>query len=240
MTWSPTRAESAPLAGFVLPGNDFWRNPQAVTPCADLTEAGLNLRLERAVQFLKSAGYAWEVEPTIDTPGTGLLLPNGQPFPPISLLGPSEDVDVLQAKEAVWIETQAEYLGIPVSVDFVSPRDMRYQIFSSKIYDMAIVGWRLSLYPGYLCEWFGRQGQFDDNGTSLKSGCDALVVESDLDSAREHLFNIQSALVQELPFIPLYAGMTYDAYQNVEYPFKSVLGGFTSLYGTPSSALPSP
>jgi peptide/nickel transport system substrate-binding protein len=240
MIWSPTRIESAPLAGFVLPGNDFWRNPNAVTPCADLTEAELNLRLERAVQFLKSAGYAWEVEPTKDAAGMGLLLPNGQPFPSASLLGPSEDVDPLQAKEAAWIESQANYLGIPVTAEYVSPQDVRYRVFSSKIYDMAIVGWRLSLYPGYLCEWFGGQGQFNDNGAGSRSECDVLSVESDLDAAREQLFNLQSGLVQDLSFIPLYADLTFDAYQNVRYPFASVLGGFTSLYGAPASAIPVP
>jgi hypothetical protein len=54
------------------------------------------------------------------------------------------------------------------------------------------------------------------------------------------MFEVQAILDQELPFIPLYTGITYDAYQNILYPFESVLGGLSGLYGAPSFAVPVP
>jgi len=240
MIRSPGRSTSASIGGFVLPGNEFWRNPEAVAPCADLTDANLDLRVERAVDILKSAGYSWSVEPAPDVSGEGAVAPNGSPLSAFTLLSLSADYDALQAEEAAFIEGQAKRLGISVAVEYVSPQDIRYRVFSSGEYDMAILGWRLSLYPGYLCEWFGAQGQFDDGEGGLRSECEALESESDLDAARRRIFQIQSILARELPFIPLYAGVSYEAYRNIDYPFETALGGFTGLYGAPSYAIPSP
>lgn len=236
MIWSPASDQSAPLSGFVLPGNDTWRDPNSITPCADLTQSNPDLQLDRAVQFLKSAGYSWVVEPTKDTSGQGLIMPNGQAFPSIHFL--SQDVDSLQAHEAELIQTEADRLGIPLTVQYVTLQDIRYEVFSAENYDMAILGWRLSLYPGYLCEWFGGQGQFNFNEGNLKSECDALDIETDLQSARNHILNIQAILAEYLPFIPLYAEYDYETYGNIYYPFESILGGFDGLYGAPSFAIP--
>jgi ABC-type transport system substrate-binding protein len=103
---------------------------------------------------------------------------------------------------------------------------------------MAILNWNLSLYPGYLCEWFGGQGQFNYGSDRIKSDCEALNVESDLAAAQKDAFDIQAVLAQDLPFIPLFTDVHYDAYRNVHYPFESVLGGLGGLYGAPSYAMP--
>jgi len=63
---------------------------------------------------------------------------------------------------------------------------------------------------------------------------------SDLSSAQKDVDEIQSILVQDLPFIPLYSGLTYDAYRNIKYPFDSVLDGLSGIYGEPSLAIPAP
>jgi hypothetical protein len=210
----------------------------AVIPCADLTEANPGSQVTRAVQFLKSAGYSWSVEPTDESPGRGLILPDGQPFSSVVLLSLSKEIDPFQAHEAELIQAGAKHLGIPLSVIYVGPYDIHYAVFSTQNYDMVILGWKLSLYPGYLCEWFGGQGQFESNGTDLESVCDSLKVESDLQFARSHAFKIQSLLVDELPFIPLYADLDYEIYDDIYYPFQSVLGGFDGLYGAPAFAIP--
>jgi hypothetical protein len=103
---------------------------------------------------------------------------------------------------------------------------------------MAIVGWRLSDYPGYLCEWFGVGGPFENTASRLGPSCEALQMVSDLESARRQVFELQSILVEDLPFIPLHLERTYDAFQNVMYPFDEVWGGLSSLYGAPSYAIP--
>ena len=222
-----------PLSGFVLPGNDLWRNSQAVTPCSDFTDS--KSRLDHAVQVLRAGGYTWQVEPTIDTPGSGLSRPTGAALPPDILIfgdDPIEAQSVNRISDAAW------QLGFDIRVVPIHSVDVRYAVLSSKKYDMAILGWNLSLYPGYLCEWFGMQGQFDYGSDRLHSECEALAVESDLKAARKHIFEIQSLLASDLPFIPFYADITYDSYRNVHYPFETVLGGLGGLYGAPSYAMP--
>jgi ABC-type transport system substrate-binding protein len=103
---------------------------------------------------------------------------------------------------------------------------------------MAILGWRLSEYPAYLCEWFGAGGWFEYASDRLQRACEALAVESNLEAAREQMLAIQSILAEDLPFVPLYTENTYDVFQNVEYPFGVVSGGLSGLYGAPSYAIP--
>jgi len=55
-----------------------------------------------------------------------------------------------------------------------------------------------------------------------------------------HIRALQSILAEDLPFIPLYAVLNYDAFQHVTYPFDSVTGGLSGVYGAPSLAIPSP
>ena len=61
---------------------------------------------------------------------------------------------------------------------------------------------------------------------------------SDLETARQQLTQIQERLAEQLPFIPLYSGLTHDAYQGIRYPFEQVLNGLSGVYGAPSLALP--
>ncbi len=240
---SPT-PRTSPVSNFILPGNDFWQNVQATTPCSDLDTTSSDTRVSSAVQILQSAGYTWQQIPLMNTPGSGLALPDGSPFPVLGILVPPDQL----AGTHAWGESEqvnqiidaAQELGIQINHLWANYEDTRYRVLSSKQYDMAILGWNLSLYPGYLCEWFGVGGQFNYGSERLQSECQAFAVESNLDVARNHILQIQSILIQDLPFIPLYADVRYDAYRNVQYPFESVLGGLGSLYGAPSYAMPAP
>jgi len=218
-----------------------WNNVNVSFPCVGLSK---EQRIEKAIEFLKDAGYSWAQEPTSSQAGVGLKLPNGEDFPRITLLSTLEAVDVNRASMAKVVEQQALHLGIPMDVELTDLASLHYAVYSSEKYDLAIFGWRLSEYPSYLCEWFGSGKQFEnnplygDNSSRLKSKCEALAVESNLEKAQENVFEIQSVLMEELPFIPLYSDITYDAFRNVQYPFESVLGGLSGLYGAPSYALP--
>jgi hypothetical protein len=63
-------------------------------------------------------------------------------------------------------------------------------------------------------------------------------VTSDLDVAHQQVYEIQSILARELPFIPLYSGVTYDMQRNVTYPFDQVPDGLSGVYGAPDLAIP--
>ena len=219
------------IQSFVPSGNDAWLNPDAIIPCGEGDD-----RTKRS-QILKSAGYSWDKEPTARQPGNGLVRPDGTAFPAVTLLVSSREYD-LRPEIFQNIEESLRELGFPLTVQTVSADDLRYKVFSSSQYDMAVLNWRLSLYPAYLCDWFGAGGRFDYGSGELRSECEALSVDADLESARQHVFEIQSILAEDLPFIPLYADTRFDAYRNIRYPFESVLGGFGGLYGAPSRAMP--
>ena len=51
---------------------------------------------------------------TSESAGQNLLLSNGEPFPKVTLLAPSEDEDALRYAAAKYIAEQAQYLGIPL------------------------------------------------------------------------------------------------------------------------------
>lgn len=221
--------------GFVLPGP--WLKEGTSLPCSGLSRAE---RIAKAADFLKQAGYSWGQEPTVDQAGSDLRTPDGQPFPPVTLLTTTPDVDLSRANAAAGIETQARYLGIPLTRQEVSPETLRYSVYSSGNYDMAILGWTLSEYPGYLCEWFRAPSPFADGGDRLKSACEALNATADLGTAYQASDEIQSILSEDLPFIPLYLHVGYENSQHVTYPFERTLNGLSGLFGAPSLAMPAP
>lgn len=238
-----TGEEAVELKSFVPPGEAFWYNPDARRPCADLDP---QTNFERILEMLKSGGYGWEREPVADpsrpgqtvAPGTTLKTPGGESLTPLTLLASAEDP--LQSRVAQQIAQRAAIFGIPIEARLVGPQSVLYVVYSSGQYEMALLGWRVAAYPGYLCEWFGEANPFSYNGGSLGSACAPLNGGGDLTLARSQVFAIQSVLAEDLPFIPLYVGVTYDAYRNIEYPSGAVLNGWSAWYGAPSLAVPAP
>lgn len=221
------------LASYVLPQETFWYNADAPLPCKGLDPAS---RLALAIQILKSAGYTWTQEPGGGIPAQGLALPNGDAFPAVNLIASSSDA--LRVAAASYVQQQARVLGIPLSVQLVTSDEINYLVLSSHRYDMAILGWRVSAYPDYLCDWFGEGNPFHYSGSRLQSACEALNSTSDLDAARQQVYEVQSVLAQEIPFIPLYSSVNHDAYRNVMYPFRQMLDGLSGVYGAPALAVP--
>jgi ABC-type oligopeptide transport system substrate-binding subunit len=62
----------------------------------------------------------------------------------------------------------------------------------------------------------------------------------DLETAKASASEIQSILMSDLPLIPLYSEVRFDAYRNVRYPFSKVIDGLGGLYGAPGLAIPIP
>ncbi len=103
---------------------------------------------------------------------------------------------------------------------------------------MALLGWSVSLYPGYLCDWFGTDKAFTYGSSSVTSLCQQLRTINDLTQAEQNIFAIQAALAQDVPFIPLYSTIAYDSRAKVNYPFDEVWGGLSQVYGAPNLAFP--
>ncbi len=218
---------------FTVSDGPFSNHADSIFPCKGLDDAS---RMAQAVKLLSSAGYSWSRPPSGIVTGQGLKLPNGQTFAPITLLAPKSDS--LRILAAVDFQQLVGLLGIPLIAQQVSQDEINYAVFSSHQYDMALLGWRVSEYPGYLCDWFGDGNPFHYDGSRLKSACGALNSTNDLNQAQKQVYEIQSILAQDLPFIPLYSTVIYDAYRNISYPFSNVLGGLSEIYGAPSLAIP--
>jgi peptide/nickel transport system substrate-binding protein len=229
----PLNGQVMPLESYILPAETPWINTNAPLPCKGLDHAS---RIEQAVRILKSAGYSWKQEPSATDSGQGLMLPNGGAFPNITLLVPSDDE--MRVAAASYIQHAAHMVGIPLTARPVSSIDLNYAVFSSPGYDMALLGWHVSSFPGYLCDWFGTGNQFHYDGNQIMSLCDSMLATNDLDIAHQQVFGIQSVLAQELPFIPLFAGVTHDVYRNVTYPFDQIPDGLSGAYGVPEMAVP--
>jgi ABC-type transport system substrate-binding protein len=223
------------LPGFVTAGP--WIDGEALVPCSGLSNPA---RLEEALRLLREAGYAWAQAPRSDQPGVGMLLPGGFAIRPASLLTVGKEVDAERFSAAAHVSQQAALLGIPVEIRTVDPASLRYAVFSTQDYDMAIMSWRLAEYPGYLCEWFGPAGGFASPDPKLQSACSAFDSTADLGTAVQAAYDIQSALVDTLPFIPLYQGIQADAFQHVRYPFDMLVDGIAGIYGAPELAEPLP
>jgi ABC-type transport system substrate-binding protein len=129
-------------------------------------------------------------------------------------------------------------LGISLTAKPTSSVELNYSVLSSNSYDMALLGWRVSGYPGYLCNWFGEGNAFHYDESQIYSLCDSLNATNDLPAAQKQIYEIQAILARDLPFIPLYSSVTYDAYHNVTYPFDQVLDGLSGIYGAPALAIP--
>jgi ABC-type transport system substrate-binding protein len=234
-----------PIRGPVSPGNLFWYNPNADIPCSG---ADLLHRVNTIMGILKVAGYSWDKEfsvsgdevlgPTIIQGWEGLKRPNGDHVPKLQFIAPDSRTDPFRADLAAYIVKRLQFFGIPVHLQLTDSGSVNYAVFSSHQFDMAILGWQVSEYPGYLCDWFGDGNPFGYHSDRLRSACEALDSTSDLAAAQKQVYEIQSILAQDLPFIPLYSGVTYDAYRNIAYPFDSVPGGLSGVYGAPSLAIP--
>jgi ABC-type transport system substrate-binding protein len=142
------------------------------------------------------------------------------------------------AQAAALVKSAAEYLGIPIVMQAADPAEARYAVFHDGGYDLAILGWRLSAYPGYLCDWFGDDSPFGYHNFQVGADCQTLESALDLETARSKLFAVQAAVAQDLPLIPLYSGMVQDAVRGVRYPFEALTGGLGSVYGAPALAMP--
>jgi peptide/nickel transport system substrate-binding protein len=238
LTEKHLQGEAMPMDTFVLPGTGLWYNADAKSQCSNMNDI---TRIQTAVSLLKAAGFTWRKEPTANEAGQGLLTPQGKAYPDVTLLAPSAGFDAQRADAADYIEGQARALGIPLTKKLVNSDAILYAVYSSGDYDMALLGWRLSEYPSYLCAWFQPwdANPFHYNEDKLKSACDAFESATEIEAARVALFDVQSLFEKDLPMIPLYTTVTYDVYRNLSYSFTP-LGGLTNLYGAPSLAIPKP
>jgi len=239
-----------PMYSTMPATNAFWHNPDVPKEYMELDRVE---RVELAVSILKEAGWHWKAEPYWDDftqdiiPGEGLVMPNGEPMPELTILGPGPEFDIVRATFNQWVSEWARELGMPVQSELTGRNAILDSVFWASDFDMYIFGGSLGnpAYPSYYEEfWHSRNCTFETGGRNTpcfkNDAYDALVDEfvkaGDLQSARELVYEMQLILADQRPFIPLYSEKVFDfARNNVKFPYVDILGGIESQDGFQNS-----
>jgi ABC-type transport system substrate-binding protein len=239
------------LQGSVIPtysvvpsGNIFWYNPNVSAPQIGVSRAE---RIETAKSLLLDAGWTWTTEPVWNEDdqkvdgGEGLLMPNGAPMPDTTILGPGPAYDPQRASFNQWISEWMRQLGMPVESELTGFNTILNPVFVDSDFDMYILGWGLTLYPDYLCDFFHSKndtattGNYNTpgfNDANFDATCDTFLLETDIEAAQVQAFELQDLLGAGRPYIPLFNRLSTDLIRsNVILPYSETLGGLSEVVG---------
>ena len=236
-----------PIYTTVPEGNGAWYNPDVPLIGKGLTRAE---RISQAVELLREAGFTWETEPRvsedgqfIEQPGEGLRMPDGEPVPAMEVLAPSPGYDPLRSTFAIWIERWVNEIGIPLRANLTGFNVIVEKVFDQQDFDMWILGWGLSAFPDYLEAFFHSKhanlegynpGGYDN--PEFDRLADQLLAETDLEEARQQVFDMQAFLAEDLPYVVLFDTPIVETYRSdrIEFPYTETWGGLQSAAGMPS------
>jgi ABC-type transport system substrate-binding protein len=247
VTGSILQGSVFPTYSVVPSGNTFWFNANVSAPQVGASRPE---RIEMAKSLLLDAGWTWTEEPVYneDTEsvdgGTGILMPNGEPMPETTILGPGPAYDPQRASFNQWISEWMRQLGMPVESELTGFNTILTPVFISAEFDMYILGWGLSLYPDYLCDFFQTKwgvleggeltgyntpGYSDEN---FDATCDAFLLETDIEAAQQQAYQLQDLLAAGRPYVPLFNRQSIDLIRsNVVIPYSETLGGLEGVVG---------
>jgi len=230
-----------PMYSAMPPGNGFWFNPEAeASPYIGLTREE---RVNMAVEVLKEAGWSWTQDPAWDedlqdtVPGEGITMPNGEPMPALTILGPGPAYDPLRAVFNQWISEWLRELGMPVESELTGFNTILGPVFIDSDFDMYILGWSLGnpAFPDYFHSFWHSSQDTAVTGNNNTPGLnnaeyDALIDEfmrtADIERAQELIFEAQLMLADQRPYIMLFYKQVIDlARDNLIFPYTETLGG---------------
>ena len=249
LTSTVLQGVAIPMYTTVPEGNGFWYNPDV-----SLIGKGLSRteRTEEAVKLLKDAGFTWEKEPkvsengTVEVEGKGLKLPNGDPMPDLEILSPSPGYDPLRSTFAIWIERWLNDMGIPAKAKLTDFNVIVEKIADPDGFDIWILGWGLSNFPDYLEAFFhSRHAEGDGlnrggySNPEFDALAEQLLIETDLDAARDQVFKMQEFLADDLPYVVLFTTPLLESYRSdrLTFPYTGTLGGLQSTNGMTSAVV---
>lgn len=238
----------APTASsFVSPLNVKWFSPDGARANQDQFAGDLHERFDRALTGLREVGYQWAIEPSVSAegqvvPGSGLTIQGVQPSP-LTILTPGDDYDVSRPAQAAQISETLGLLGFdvrPVETDFDTVVDLAFTPGEDGRlhYDMYLLGWTLGspAWPGYYRPLFSLAGSM--NNTSYSSARFEKALESyessvDFESAADALWDMESSLASDLPYLLLYPSQINEAYRSDRITFEETnsLGGIQARWG---------
>jgi ABC-type transport system substrate-binding protein len=206
--------------------------------------------LNAAIAVLEDAGWTWDTKPEWDqedesaenvVPGTGLRMPNGELMPETTILGPGPAYDPQRASFNQWISEWLRELGMPVESELTGFNTILNPVFIDADYDMYILGWSLSIYPDYLCDFFASwndtatTGNYNTpgyNNAEFDALCEAFMAETNIQEAQTQAKELQAFLAKDLPYMPLFNRQSIDLINNrVQLPYTDMLGGISDVNG---------
>ena len=247
LTQTVLQGVAIPVYTMVPEGNQAWHNGEVPMIGRGMTRGE---RVDRAVSLLREAGFTWEVEPRLSEDGNfmeqrgeGLIMPNGEPMPAMSLLAPSAGYDPLRSTFAIWIERWLNEVGIPLRADLTGFNLIVEKVFDKQDFDMWILGWGLSIFPDYLETFFhSRHSELEGRNAGGYSNpeydrlADELLAATDPEDARQQAFQMQEFLADDLPYVVLFTTPIVETYRSdrIEFPYTSTLGGLQEVSGLPA------
>ena len=168
-------------------------------------------------------------------------------MPELTILGPGPDFDIVRATFNQWISEWARELGMPVQSELTGRNTILDSVFVASDFDMYVFGSALGnpAYPGYYDDfWHSKNCTFETGGMNttcfINENYDLLVDEfnqtSDLELARDLIYEMQIILADQRPFIPLYSEKVLDyARDRVLFPYVDILGGIEMMDGFQTS-----
>jgi ABC-type transport system substrate-binding protein len=173
-------------------------------------------------------------------------MPDGELVPQLEILAPSAGYDPLRSTFAIWVERWLNDVGIPTRARLTGFNNIVETIADPEAFDMFILGWSLTIYPDYLEAFFhsrhiGEEGlnRAGYSNPSFDALADALLAETDLEKARQDVFEMQHLLADDLPYVVLFTTPILETYRNdrLEFPYTDVLSGIQGQNGLTTTVL---
>ncbi len=201
-------------ADSIVPAsNAFWYNPDVPRYGEGLTREE---RIRKAYEVLREGGYTWEKPPVSPegkiVRGKHLRLPDGSRMKRITILTPPADYDPQRAMVGIMIQEWLKMLGIRTNSKPMPLGSLIQQVKTRHDFDLFVLGYgNLSLDPDYLRNFFISKNSTPKgwntsgyNNPSFDRIADASADAMNLEKRRKLIWEMQTILMHDLPWLPLY------------------------------------